>query len=97
MHKLRKAAVLVAALGSVGLLSAGVAHADGGGWGQKGTKVDVLQSSNCKSHDANVSVLGQVGIANGLGGNLLNGEGNAGAQDTGLGSEMGCSNSAFGK
>ncbi|MCX4881751.1 MULTISPECIES: hypothetical protein [unclassified Streptomyces] len=102
MHKLRKAAVLVAALGSVGLLSAGAAHADQGGWGsgsgEGGSRggssaFSVLQSSTCRSHDANVDVLGQVGILNGLGGNLLNGEGNAGAQSTSLGSSMGCNNS----
>lgn len=97
MHKLRKAAVVVAALGSVGLLSAGVAQADQGGYGSHGrgkggTSFSVLQSTSCKSHDANASVLGQVGIANGLGGNLLNGEGSPGAQETTLGSTMGCSN-----
>ncbi|MFF8355114.1 hypothetical protein ACF063_16820 [Streptomyces chartreusis] len=99
MHKLRKAAVLVAALGSVGLLGSGVAHADGGDYGKssKGSSLSVLQSSTCRSHDANVDILGQVGIANGLGGNLLNGEGNPGAQETALGSSMGCNNSAFGK
>ncbi|MFE5816788.1 hypothetical protein [Streptomyces sp. NPDC056479] len=96
MHKLRKAAVLVAALGSVGLLGAGAAHADGD-FGKKGSDISVLQSSSCKSHDANVDILGQVGIANGLGGNLLNGEGSPGAQETSLGSSMGCDNSAFGK
>ncbi|MEU6546593.1 hypothetical protein [Streptomyces sp. NPDC046859] len=98
MHKLHKAAVVVAALGTVGLLGAGTAQADQGGWGQKtGSSVSVLQSSTCRSHDANVDILGQVGIANGLGGNLLNGEGNPGAQETSLGSSMGCNNSAFGK
>ncbi|MER5943739.1 hypothetical protein ABT121_41355 [Streptomyces sp. NPDC001928] len=102
MHKLRKAAVLVAALGCVGLLGSGAAHADGGDWGSKdkgskGTSLNIMQSSTCRSHDANVDVLGQVGIANGLGGNLLNGEGNPGAQETSLGSSMGCNNSAFGK
>ncbi|MEV6166600.1 hypothetical protein AB0L99_00040 [Streptomyces sp. NPDC051954] len=92
MHKLRKAAVLTVALGSVGLLSAGTASADGGdGHGGKG----VMQSSHCKSHDLNVDVLGQVGILNGVLGNALNGEGNAGGQDTHLGSSMGCHNSAF--
>ena len=101
MHKLRKAAVLVAALGSVGLLTAGAAHADQGGWGSKsggrsGSSLSILQSTSCKSHDANVDVLGQVGIANGLGGNLLNGEGSAGTQETSMGSSMGCNN-AVGK
>ena len=102
MHKLRKAAVLVAAISSVGFMGAGAAHADQGGWGSgedghRGTSssFSVLQSSTCRSHDANVDVLGQVGILNGLGGNLLNGEGNAGAQQTSLGSSMGCNNSAF--
>ncbi|WP_210592611.1 hypothetical protein [Streptomyces sp. GESEQ-35] len=104
MHKLRKAAVLVVALGSVGLLSAGTALADGhdghggkGGRGKNGTTINVQQSTNCRSHDANVSVLGQVGVLNGVGGNLLNGEGNTGTQETGLGSSMGCDNTAFDK
>ncbi|GHI06298.1 hypothetical protein AQI88_36475 [Streptomyces cellostaticus] len=92
MHKLRKAAVLVAALGSVGLVSAGTAHAapmgrGGEGWGG-------MQSSNCKSHDLNLDVLGEVGILNGLLGNALNGEGDPGAQGTHIGSVMGCNNSA---
>ena len=94
MHKLRKAAVLVVAIGSVGLLGAGTAVADQGGK-KDGGKFSVLQSSSCKSHDLNVDVLGQVGILNGLLGNALNGEGNAGGQDTHLGSTMGCNNSAF--
>jgi hypothetical protein len=97
MHKLHKAAVVVVALGSVGLLSAGTATAqglDGGGKG-KGGHYSVLQSSSCKSHDLNVDVLGQVGVLNGVLGNALNGEGNSGGQDTHLGSKMGCDNSAF--
>ncbi|MEU9210318.1 hypothetical protein AB0D27_20755 [Streptomyces sp. NPDC048415] len=97
MHKLRKAAVLVAAISSVGLLSAGAAHADQGGWGkgEDGKSFSVLQSSTCKSHDANLDILGNVGLLNGLIG--LNDEGNAGAQHTSLGSSQGCDNSAFGK
>ncbi|MGW2419057.1 hypothetical protein ACWC0C_07295 [Streptomyces sp. NPDC001709] len=95
MHKLRKAAVVVAALGSVGLLSAGAAHAGQGGWGKGGnsSRFSVLQSTTCRSHDLNADVLGEVGIANGLGGNLLNGEGAPGAQESSLGSSMGCNNS----
>ncbi|MFE0250173.1 hypothetical protein [Streptomyces sp. NPDC059010] len=97
MHKLRKAAVLAVALGSVGLLGAGTANAQGlDGGGKGGDQVSVLQSSNCKSHDLNVDVLGQVGVLNGALGNALNGEGNAGGQDgTHLGSSMGCSSSAL--
>ncbi|MBT2510710.1 hypothetical protein J7I98_33745 [Streptomyces sp. ISL-98] len=97
MRKFRKAAVLVAALASVGLLSAGTAHAGGHGHGhhKSGDHFNIQQSSKCTSHDLNVDVLGQVGVLNGLGGNLLNGEGNSGAQDTHIGSSMGCGNSAF--
>ncbi len=89
MRNLRTAAVLVATLGSVGLLTAGTAYAGGGGDSQ------VLQSSQCRSHDLNVDVLGEVGILNGVLGSALNGEGDPGAQNTHLGSSMGCSNSAF--
>ncbi|MER7838799.1 hypothetical protein ABTY98_23710 [Streptomyces sp. NPDC096040] len=91
MHKVRTAAVLFAALGSIGLLGAGAAHAGQGGG--KGDSFDIRQSSTCRSHDLNADVLGEVGILNGLGGNLLNGEGNAGAQQSHLGSDMGCNNS----
>ncbi|MDO0933907.1 hypothetical protein QQY66_20275 [Streptomyces sp. DG2A-72] len=92
MHKLHKAAVVVVALGSVGILSAGTATANGkDGHGGK----SVMQSSHCKSHDLNVDVLGQVGILNGVLGNALNGEGNSGGQHTHVGSTMGCDNSAF--
>jgi len=97
MHKLRKAAVVVAALGTVGFLGAGTAtaHGDEGHGKSGGDKYSVLQSSNCKSHDLNLDVLGEVGILNGLLGSALNGEGDPGAQDTHLGSSMGCNNSAF--
>ncbi|ANP55148.1 hypothetical protein J2Z21_003359 [Streptomyces griseochromogenes] len=96
MHKLRKAAVLVAALGTVGLVGAGTAHADGGYGGRgghNGSRFSIAQSTTCRSHDLNADVLGEVGILNGLGGNLLNGEGNSGAQESQLGSTMGCNNS----
>ncbi|MGW3207880.1 hypothetical protein [Streptomyces sp. NPDC001135] len=89
MNKLHKAAVMVAALGSVGLLTAGTAHAGGEGGNS------VMQSSNCRSHDLNLDVLGEVGILNGVLGNALNGEGDPGAQATHIGSTMGCDNKAW--
>ncbi|MEV0370492.1 hypothetical protein AB0I10_11780 [Streptomyces sp. NPDC050636] len=98
MRKLRKAAVVVAALGTVGLLGAGAAHADEGqqrGHGGHGG-LNVKQGSSCRSHDLNVDVLGEVGILNGLLGNALNGEGSPGAQSSHLGSTMGCDNSVGG-
>ncbi|MEV7688934.1 hypothetical protein ACFW1F_37345 [Streptomyces bungoensis] len=92
MHKLRKAAVLVAALGTVGLLTAGTAHA---GEKDKDGGNHVLQSTTCRSHDLNLDLLGEVGLLDGVLGNALNGEGNPGAQKTHIGSTMGCSNSAW--
>ncbi|KUN72749.1 hypothetical protein AQJ46_10060 [Streptomyces canus] len=92
MRKLRNVAVLVAALGSIGL-AGGTANA--GGQDEHGEKFNITQSSNCRSHDLNLDILGEVGILNGLLGNGLNGEGNPGAQATDIGSTMGCNNSAF--
>ncbi|HEV3379640.1 MAG TPA: hypothetical protein VG142_01435 [Trebonia sp.] len=83
-------AVAASALAAVAILgTAGPALAAGPG-GQS----DISQSSQCRSHDLNIDVLGQVGLLNGLLGNALNGEGAPGAQSTGLGVSMGCSNSA---
>ena len=88
MRKLRSAAVLIAALGSIALVG-GTAHAG------DGSDFNVKQSASCKSHDLNLDVLGEVGVLNGLAGNLLNGEGNPGGLATHLGSSQGCNNSAF--
>ncbi|MYT30130.1 MULTISPECIES: hypothetical protein [unclassified Streptomyces] len=85
MHKLHKAAVLAAALGSITILSAGTANAYGGA-------DDIRQGSQCRSHDLNVNVLGEVGLVNGLLGSALGGEGSPGAQATPMGSRMGCNN-----
>ncbi|MFE7166132.1 hypothetical protein [Streptomyces sp. NPDC057616] len=93
MHKLHKAAVLLAALGSVGILAAGTAHADGTGPG--GGQVSVQQSTTCRSHDLNIDILGAVGLLDGVLGNGLNGEGDPAAQNAQLGSKMGCDNKAF--
>ncbi|MFJ9419327.1 MULTISPECIES: hypothetical protein [unclassified Streptomyces] len=94
MSKLHRAAVVAAVLGSVALLGAGTASADGGkyGGGRGGTSWDVKSGSSCRSHDLNVDVLGEVGVANGLLANALNGEGAAGSQSTAMGSSMGCNN-----
>jgi len=75
-----------AALAAVAVLgTATIATADAG----------VRQQAQCQSHDLNADVLGEVGVLNGLAGNILNGEGNPGAQATSLGSSQGCNNSAF--
>jgi hypothetical protein len=51
-----------------------------------------MRGGGCSSHDFNIDILGEVGIANGLAGNLLNGDGSPSAQFTHVGSEMGCDN-----
>ncbi|MFF2811284.1 hypothetical protein ACFVT2_29725 [Streptomyces sp. NPDC058000] len=88
MRKLHKVAVVAVALGSVGFFGAGTSYALGGAGG-----FGAGQGSQCRSHDLNVDVLGEVGILNGLASNLINGEGSAGAQATPIGSGIGCNNS----
>ncbi|MGD3109923.1 hypothetical protein [Streptomyces sp. YGL11-2] len=92
MHKLHKAAVLAAALGSMAAFGTGTAHAGGHG----GDNFNVSQHTSCRSHDLNVDVLGEVGILNGVLGNALNGEGSPGAQATSIGSSMGCDDTVGG-
>lgn len=99
MRKIQKAALVAAMLGSLGLIGAGTAAAStsGSGSGHDGKKdknssIKITQSSECKSHDVNLALLNNVGIANGVLGNLLGGEGNPGAQYFDQGSTQDCSN-----
>ncbi|MEU9330613.1 hypothetical protein AB0D91_43855 [Streptomyces canus] len=80
MRKLHKAAVAVAIIGGFSLMGTSPATAQAAG----GT-----HGGGCKSHDLNIDILGEVGILNGLGGNLINGEGSPGAQSTDIGSDCG--------
>lgn len=89
MRKLQRAAVVAAMVGSVGFFGVGTAVAGGG------PDIDVNQKSSCKSHDLNISILSGIGVANGLLGNLLGGEGDPGATGVEQGSEQGCSNKAL--
>ncbi|MEU9210314.1 hypothetical protein AB0D27_20735 [Streptomyces sp. NPDC048415] len=91
MRKLQKAAIVGAVLSSIGSFGAGTALAHG----EPGHDIDVTQGAECRSHDMNIDVLGNVGAINGLGGNLLNGEGDPGAQPSHLGSDMGCNSKAL--
>ena len=94
MRKLQKVAVVGAAvLGSIGSFGAGSAFAHGESGAHDG--FDISQGIECRSHDMNVDVLGSVGALNGVLGNALNGEGNPGAQDHHLGSDMGCNSKAL--
>ncbi|AOR33146.1 hypothetical protein BFF78_20620 [Streptomyces fodineus] len=70
MGQLCKAAVAAVIIGSVSFIAAGPATAAQGAVMHRG--------GGC----TDVDVLGEVGIANGLLGNALNGEGNPGAQYT---------------
>ncbi|MEU9114959.1 hypothetical protein AB0D04_25020 [Streptomyces sp. NPDC048483] len=76
MRKFRKAAVVVAALGGVGLLGAGTAYAHGGTGGETWS---VWSGSSCRLHGLGADVLGEVGVVNG-------------AQLTTMGASMGCNN-----
>ncbi|MGX1474829.1 UNVERIFIED_CONTAM: hypothetical protein RKD50_003637 [Streptomyces canus] len=91
MRTFHKAVLVGAILGSVGSLGATTAVAHG----EPGNDIDVTQGIECRSHDMNIEVLGSVGAITGLAGNLLNGEGNPGAQQSELGSDMGCDSRAF--
>ncbi|GAA3104975.1 hypothetical protein [Streptomyces echinatus] len=91
MHKFHKAVLVGALLGSVGSLGSTTAFAHG----ERGHDLDITQGIECRSHDMNIEVIGSVGALTGLAGNLLNGEGNPGAQQSHLGSDMGCNNQAL--
>jgi hypothetical protein len=87
MRKIQKAALVAAMLGSIGFVGAGTAAAHGGDF-------DITQANACRTHDLNVAALNNIGVLNGLGGNILGGEGNPGAQLFDQGSKLSCSNSA---
>ncbi|EDY55070.1 MULTISPECIES: hypothetical protein [Streptomyces] len=95
MRKLHKVVVLSALLGSIGSVGANSAFAHGEPGHDTGSDFDITQGVECRSHDMNIEVLGSVGALTGLAGNLLNGEGAAGAQQSHLGSEMGCNSRAI--
>ncbi|MEV6111370.1 hypothetical protein AB0L59_02365 [Streptomyces sp. NPDC052109] len=91
MRKFQRAVLVGAVLGSVCSFGSTAAFAHEG----LGHDVDITQGNECRSHDMNIEVLGSVGAFNGLAGNLFNGEGNPGAQQNHLGSDVGCNSRAF--
>ncbi|AWE50491.1 MULTISPECIES: hypothetical protein [Streptomyces] len=78
MRKLQRAALAAAVIGSLTCIATGTASAQ-----------PAYGGDGCHSHDFNLDILGEVGLLNGLGGNLINGEGSPGAQHTHLGSSCG--------
>ncbi|MEU2712957.1 hypothetical protein [Streptomyces sp. NPDC007205] len=70
MRKLSEAAAAAAVIASVSFIATGTATTAATAQGA------VMHRGGC------VDILGEVGIANGLAGNLLNGEGDPGAQFT---------------
>ncbi|MER5200008.1 hypothetical protein ACWD3J_41655 [Streptomyces sp. NPDC002755] len=94
MRTSHKVVLLCALLGSVGSLGANTAFAHGEP-GHDIDSIDVTQGIECRSHDMNIEVIGSIGALTGVAGNLLNGEGAAGAQKSHLGSNMGCNSRAF--
>ncbi|MEU1405535.1 hypothetical protein ABZ471_24785 [Streptomyces sp. NPDC005728] len=91
MRKFQKVVLVGAVLGSVGSFGVNTASAHG----EPGHDLDITQGIECRSHDMNIDVLGNVGAINGLLGNALNGEGSPGAQPSHLGSDMGCNSKAL--
>jgi hypothetical protein len=91
MRKLQKAAVVVAMLGSVGVLGAGTASAHGDE--DKGKDISVEQNVTCKTHDLNLNIGN--GNDNTSWGGLLGNEGDNGTQDFTAGSTNNCSAEAF--
>ncbi|MFG2289386.1 hypothetical protein ACGFOU_25370 [Streptomyces sp. NPDC048595] len=55
-------------------------------------RVDIRQHTSCRTHEANVDILGNVGILNGLLANAGGGEGSSGVQHTRVGTHVGCNN-----
>ncbi|MFH0518841.1 hypothetical protein ACHBTE_16920 [Streptomyces sp. M41] len=80
MRKLQKAAVAAAILGSFSFIATGTATAQG---------MRPMYDGGCKSHDQNIVLLNNIGLLNGLAGNAINGEGNAGGQHNHVGSSCG--------
>lgn len=91
MRKFHKAVLVGAVIGSVCSLGGTTAFAHG----DPDRDIDVTQNTECRSHDMNVELLGNISALTGTLANALNGEGNPGAQQSHLGSDMGCNNQAF--
>ncbi|WP_369390727.1 hypothetical protein AB5J72_26015 [Streptomyces sp. CG1] len=81
MRKLSKAAAAAAVIASVGIIGTGI--------GTTTAQGAVMHRGGCDTDDLNLDVLGEVGVANGILGNLLNGEGDPGAQETHVGTTCG--------
>ncbi|MFF3916659.1 hypothetical protein ACFYZB_24850 [Streptomyces sp. NPDC001852] len=73
MRQLSKAAAAAAVIASVSFIATGTATTAATAATARGA---VVHRGGC------IDILGEVGIANGIAGNLLNGEGNPGAQFT---------------
>ncbi|KOV61508.1 hypothetical protein [Streptomyces sp. MMG1121] len=76
MRKISKVAAAAAIITGFSVMGVGTATAQA---------AEVMHGGGCRSHNLNVDVLGEVGILNGLAGNVLNGEGNPGGQITDFG------------
>ncbi|MGW4023608.1 hypothetical protein [Streptomyces sp. NPDC005009] len=68
MRKFQKAAVVVAMLGSVGFLGAGVSHAGD----QPGVKIDNEQNTSCEANESHTGTGGLVNVSDVLNENNIN-------------------------
>ncbi|MEU6278829.1 hypothetical protein [Streptomyces sp. NPDC047028] len=80
MRKISKVVAATAMAVGVSLVGIGPAAA------QTGMRGGMHGGGGCQSHNLNIDILGELGVANGLAGNLLNGEGDPGGQHTYFGS-----------
>ncbi|MER6071421.1 hypothetical protein ABT187_21755 [Streptomyces sp. NPDC001817] len=76
MRQLSKAAAAAAVIASVSFIATGTATTAATAATAATARGAVVHRGGC------IDILGEVGIANGIAGNLLNGEGNPGAQFT---------------
>jgi hypothetical protein len=85
-----------AAAAAVTLVAAGAALFSGSALanddGKKKHGIDIDQTNACYTDDVNVALLNNIGIANGLAGNLIGGKGDPGAQTFSQGGAVACSN-----
>ncbi|MFD7770143.1 hypothetical protein [Streptomyces sp. NPDC059787] len=89
MRKFQKAAVVVAMLGSVGFLGAGVSHAGD----QPGVKIDNKQNPTCEANEEKTGLGGLVNVSDVLNHNNISVIGVGSSQSQG--SSLEC-NTAFG-
>ncbi|WEO93503.1 hypothetical protein A6P39_005420 [Streptomyces sp. FXJ1.172] len=79
MRKISTAAAAAAVIAGISMMAAGPATAQ--------AAQGLHHGGGCRTHNLNIDILGEVGVLNGLAGNLINGEGSPGGQFTDMGTD----------